>query len=165
MRLREDSVMRRPGTMLWLALLVPGPAACTDGGPELENHVERLAEHRGLWQSTRPAAYTYAVERLCYCLLPGPVRVIVREGAATERVYVETGDPVPQELADLYPTVDGLFDLLAQAFGSGAHEVDVSYDPTTGVPVDFWIDYEENVADEELGMRVVELVRPADPDA
>jgi hypothetical protein len=41
-----------------------------------------------------------------------------------------------------------------------AHEVQVSYDPELGYPTDFSIDYEEQVADEELGMRVTEEPLP-----
>ncbi|MDZ7778429.1 MAG: DUF6174 domain-containing protein [Gemmatimonadota bacterium] len=39
-----------------------------------------------------------------------------------------------------------------------AHSISATYDPETGVPIDFFIDYEENVDDEELGMRVTEPV-------
>jgi hypothetical protein len=34
----------------------------------------------------------------------------------------------------------------------------VTYDVETGVPIEFWIDYAENIADEELGFRVTESV-------
>ena len=56
--------------------------------------------------------------------------------------------------------MEGLFDLLRAAIEGGAHTIDVTYHPALGVPIDFWIDYLENVADEEVGMRVTEAVGP-----
>jgi hypothetical protein len=56
--------------------------------------------------------------------------------------------------------VDGLFDVLRDAMNEGAHEIRVTYNPANGVPIDFWIDYSENTADEELGFIVTESVQP-----
>jgi len=156
------TLRRAPLLGVGAALLAAGSTACSDLGTDVMGRIQELADHRQLWQATRPAAYVYAVERLCFCALAGPVRVTVSDGAVTERVYVESGELVPEQQGDLYPTVDGLFDLLANAMGTGAHEVTVTYDEATGVPTDFWIDYQENVADEELGMRVTEPVSPTD---
>jgi hypothetical protein len=39
--------------------------------------------------------------------------------------------------------------------------LDVTYDPVLGVPVAFWIDYDEMVIDEELGMTVTEPIEPS----
>lgn len=41
--------------------------------------------------------------------------------------------------------------------GRDAFRIEVTYDPDTGMPLDFFIDCEENVAEEELGFRVNEL--------
>lgn len=35
-----------------------------------------------------------------------------------------------------------------------AHELRVTYDQSTGIPVDIWIDYDEHIADEEQGYSV-----------
>ncbi len=51
-----------------------------------------------------------------------------------------------------------MFDVLEDAIARDAHSISATYDPDTGVPVEFFIDYQENVADEELGMRVTEPV-------
>jgi hypothetical protein len=54
--------------------------------------------------------------------------------------------------------VEGLFDILRDAIVRDAHVIEVTYDVETGVPIKFWIDYAENIADEELGFRVTESV-------
>ena len=79
---------------------------------------------------------------------------------AVERVFVESGEPVPEDNASGFPTVEGLFERLVSAMEDGAHRVDVTYDPDLGMPLEFWIDHRENVADDELGMTVSEPVTP-----
>lgn len=153
---------RGPRLLDWGPLLVAF-AACSDQGPNAPEQLGTIAENQQRWQSTGPDDYVYAVERLCFCGLIGPVRVTVVDGVATERIVVASGEPLTGEAADLFPTVDGLFDLLIEAVAADAHEVEVTYDPETGVPVDFRIDYEELVDDEELGVRVTEPVTPLGP--
>ncbi|MDH3269946.1 MAG: DUF6174 domain-containing protein [Gemmatimonadota bacterium] len=132
-----------------------GLAGCGISGPGIDDLAE-LNRNRARWAQVRPAAYEYAVERLCFCALEGPVRMLVTGSQASGHRFVDSGDPVPVDQREWYPTVEGLFDVVADAFGRDAFEVDVTYDPDTGVPVEIFIDYEQNVADEELGFRVTE---------
>jgi hypothetical protein len=83
------------------------------------------------------------------------VRVRVQGSEVVERTYVDTGGAVAPQLEDAFPDVEGLFDVVRSALLAGAFEVRVEYHPELGAPVDLWIDYQENVADEELGIRVV----------
>jgi hypothetical protein len=86
--------------------------------------------------------------------------VTVQNGVAVGRVYVDSGLDVPGAAAPSFPTVDGLFDILRDAIQAEADRIDVTYDPDLGVPLDFWIDYSEMAADEELGMEITEEVAP-----
>ena len=134
--------------------------ACSDLGPPDGPRAE-LELNRETWERLRPSSYQYVVERLCFCGLEarGPVRVIVVGDDVSERTYADSGDPVPAAFGELFPSVDGLFDVLLDAFEREAHRIDVTYDPISGVPLDLWIDYLETVADEELGFSVTETVR------
>jgi hypothetical protein len=67
---------------------------------------------------------------------------------------VDSGEPVPGDLAPHFPTVDGLFDVIKDAMDRDVHQLRVTYDGDTGIPVDIWIDYEANAVDEELGYQV-----------
>lgn len=142
-----------------LLLSTLGVAACDISGPG-PSELHELSTNRARWSEVGPDAYSYAIRRLCFCGGPvlKPVRVTVSEDGTVERVFVETGEEVPEEFQDLFPTVDGLFDVLVDAFDRDAHSVDVTYDPSSGAPLDIFIDYEENVSDEELGFEVVEPV-------
>lgn len=112
------------------------------------------------WQRAGLDSYVFAVQRMCFCTIEslGPVRVRVENGTVVERVQVDSSAPVSPTYAELFPTVQGLFDLIRSAHEQNAHEVRVTYDPALGVPMDVWIDYIEFAADDELGMRVTEAV-------
>lgn len=146
--------MRRIAGLVALALV-----ACNGLGPDGVPRTE-LEANAQLWETAGPDSYVYAIVRNCFCPeeYRGPVRVRVENGVAVERVYVGSGDPVPEAIASSFPTVDGLFELLRSAYEEEADEVRVTYDPDLGVPVDFWIDYLQMAADEEIGMQVTEEV-------
>jgi hypothetical protein len=135
--------------------------ACSDLGFDVRS-LTQLERGETRWDRFGLESYVYAVERICFCPVEaiGPVRVRVESGAAVQRTYVATGDPVPESWAELFPTVEGLFGVLRDAYGRDAHEVHVTYDPARGYPTDMMIDYEEQVADEELGFRVTEPPAP-----
>lgn len=155
----RERVVRRLALLLLLGPLLVG--ACTDLGPVDERLVE-LEARMAIWDSLGPASYVYAVERLCFCGVEyrGPVRIMVEDGVAVERLYVDTGAVVPPAIAGDFPTVEGLFGALRSAIEGGADHVEVTYDPALGLPIDFWIDFSEMTADEEMGMRVTEAVAP-----
>ena len=148
-------------TLLALLASVPLLSACESTGPRSPRLLE-LEIHQARWQSLGPASYEYAVQRMCFCAPAslGPVRVRVENGEVVERVYVDSGTPVAGDLATVFPSVDGLFDVLRSAIDRDADRIDVTYDPDLGVPIDFYIDYSEMAVDEELGMQVTEPVSP-----
>jgi hypothetical protein len=90
--------------------------------------------------------------------MSGPVTVSVQGLTPVARTY-EGGGAVPDSLQTLFPSVDGLLDMIEEAIRGGAWDVTVQYDPETGVPVEFRIDYEPLVFDEEASYRVVAMPR------
>lgn len=140
---------------LMLAAALP-LAACSESGfgPEMRE----LEQNRTKWEASAPASYVYAVERLCFCGYFGAARVTVENGVAVSAVWVDPQGQSVEPTTELFPGVDGLFDILEDAFARNAHSVEVTYDPATGVPTEFQIDYIELAVDEELGMRITEPV-------
>jgi hypothetical protein len=68
----------------------------------------------------------------------------------TAVVRPEDGTPIPEEYADLFPSVEGLFEIIEEALNEGADRVDVEYDPPTGTPIRIDIDYIEAAVDDEI---------------
>ena len=140
-----------------IVLLACGVAGCSDLGFDVRSPAD-LERAAARWERTRPIDYSFAVERICYCLLEwtGPVRLLVEGDSVVARSYVATGEPVPEPIARSFPTVDSLFAILRDAYARHADEVRVTYHPVLGFPAEFSIDYDRMMADEELGMRITE---------
>jgi len=157
------TVRRIPGVVALVALL----GGCTDQGPEREGLARDVARHRRTWESRRPAAYVLELERQCFCGVEarGPVLVTVDGTRVTERTYSGSGVAVPETFADLFPTVDGLFDILEDALARSAARVEVTWQEASGAPASFWIDYSFSIADEEVGYRVFQGPLPAQGSA
>lgn len=132
----------------------PAPLDPVGGGPQA------LTASRATWQAQRPADYRFTYTRTCFCppQYRGPFEVTVRGGEVTDVAYKGEGEPVDRPLTE-YQTVDDLFALIAEAYERDAARVDAAYDPATGQPTNIYIDYNEQMADEEVGF-TVESVQP-----
>ena len=111
-----------------------------------------LADYRTLWEAQRLTDYTFDVVRNCFCLARADVRVTVQGEVITG--VTELASEVARD-PELFRTIDGLFDLVQDAYDQNAHEVQVDFDPGRGYPTRIWIDYVEMMADEEMGFTLL----------
>ena len=111
-----------------------------------------LADYRTLWEAQRLTDYTFDVVRNCYCLGRADVRVTVKGGVITS--VTELASEVAHD-PEFFRTIDGLFDLVQDAYDRDAHEVQVEFDPGRGYPTRIWIDYVQTMADEEMGFTLL----------
>jgi hypothetical protein len=120
-----------------------------------------LAAQREKWAAQRIEDYQLTLSRACFCPAEGAGLVVltVFEGDPVEWVYFLSGDPLEPEWAAVFPTVDGLFDFIADAIDRGAEEVSVAYDPEVGLPIEVRVDYRLAAVDEEIAYRVEKIVR------
>lgn len=143
----------RPRRLLPLLLAAALTGGCGITDPD-SPEVDRLEAARAIWATQGLRDYTFRLSRECFCLPEsiGPAWVSVFNSVLVSRVdYVDTGEPMPDEYARWYLSVEGLFDLIDDALRRGAYRVDVTYDQATGVPLDIYIDYDVQMADEEVG--------------
>lgn len=119
-----------------------------------------LATSRQQWDAQNLESYRFTYSRQCFCppQARGPFEVTVRDSKVADVLYKGEGEPMDRPLAE-YQTVEDLFALLADAYDRGAASVRVSYDAETGQPAEIYIDYDEQMADDEVGF-TVEPVRP-----
>jgi hypothetical protein len=111
-----------------------------------------LADYRTLWEAQRLTDYTFDVVKNCYCLGRADVRVTVQGGVITG--VTELASEVARD-PETFRTIDGLFDLVQDAYDRDAHEVQVDFDPDRGYPTRIWIDYVEMMMDEEMGFTLL----------
>ena len=129
-------------------------AACGSDSPTAP--VNHLGEQRALWASQDLTDYTFDVTKVCYWLCMGDVRVTVKDGVITG--VTELASEVARD-PDTFRTINGLFDLVQDAYNRNAHEVQVEFDPSRGYPTQIWIDYVLMIADEEIGFTLLSEVK------
>lgn len=119
-----------------------------------------LTANRQRWDAQNIEDYRFTYARQCFCPPQerGPFEVTVRGGKVEAATYRGEGEPMDRPLTE-YQTVEDLFALIADAYDRGAASVRASYDVATGQPTEVYIDYDEQMADEEVGF-TVEPVRP-----
>ncbi len=146
----------------------PGPGPMVGGpvlpGPGLEgppaSRPPELDAARERWDAAGLDSYQMTLRRTCFCPSPdytGPFSVTVRGGALASVTL--DGARVDSERGE---TIDGLFDLIEDAYARRARTVAVAFDPELGYPTNLSIDYDVQMADEEIGYMVSD-VRPARP--
>lgn len=120
---------------------------------------EALYDNRELWRQQGLSSYAYRLRVNCFCppAVTRPVRVTVENGTRTTITPEVTGAEVDVQHLSRYDNVEKVFALIEDALNRDADLVRVTYDPQRGYPTDVYIDYSEQMADEEVGMEVTEL--------
>lgn len=139
------------------APLLTTALACSLSGPDQGGGpLDRLAEARRRWQASGIVQYELRMRRLCgECLPASALSVVVSVSGGEKTVSLaENGEPV--EAPQLYPDVDGLFDLIEEMVLAGA-EVEAEYGER-GVPRSVAVDPVPDAVDDEFGYVVENLV-------
>jgi hypothetical protein len=119
-----------------------------------------LLVQRERWSAQRIDDYQLTFSRSCFCPPEGAGLVVlnVLEGEPVEWLYFLSGDPIAPEWQSVFPTVDGLFDFIADAIDRGAETIDVTFDAELGLPTAVRVDYRLAAADEEIAYEVEKLL-------
>ena len=124
-------------------------AACSAGGSEFSRNREK-------WQDANITHYRMELNISCFCAFRDqmPLTVEVRDGqivsmAAADGTLVLDTDP-NYEFFSPHATIDLLFAELDAALNGGADSVTATYDATYGFPTEIGIDFDQEMADEEM---------------
>lgn len=136
-----------------LAALLVVAACRATSGPASE-----LTEARERWRQNRPANYRLTLSVGCFCAFPPqPIEIDVQGDSVIARRVRSTGAPLDPNLARSFPSVDGLFAIVAEARARNAQTLQVSYDPALGYPSTVFIDYRGAIADDEISYTVASV--------
>lgn len=81
----------------------------------------------------------------------------VRNGVTTSITYADSGQPADAELFKKYNTIPKLFNVIRDAIARKAYNLTVKYDPTLGYPTQINIDYDSQIADDEVFLTIENL--------
>ena len=106
---------------------------------------------RALWRRANVSRYEYALQQnFGMVFWAGSIRV---SGAEVDSFQVTEQIPEFFEITDV-PTVDSLFDRIADAIARQAVQVDIEWNSEFGYPESGFIDLDRRIADEEQGWSV-----------
>lgn len=146
----ETTVAGPDGTTQSIETPTPGPTPTPTPPPtpEPNENVDEqgladLADARARWEAAGIDEYSYSIVESCECdpETVGPRRVVVSDGAVTATTWF--GSPSKYDGV----TVDVLFDQIEAGLQRGDVINRVSYDETTGAPIDVILDEEAVAAD------------------
>lgn len=118
-----------------------------------------LNQARSIWNSQNITDYSFVITRACVCEPTRTVRVTVTANQVSSRVIEATGEPLDPSLNERFPAVPGLFDLLEEAFDTGADAVLFTADNATGVPTSIAIDYMNTQIEDNLNLTMLSFTR------
>ncbi|OCQ96060.1 hypothetical protein BCD64_11930 [Nostoc sp. MBR 210] len=120
------------------------------------NDLRQLRINRRLWNEQNIRNYRYTLFNSCFCVpeARGPVVITVKNGVTTS-ITTTTGKPVSNpEFFERYKTIPKLFNVIADAIARKADNIDVQYNSKLGYPTQIAIDYDFQIADEELYLTI-----------
>ncbi|BAZ50499.1 hypothetical protein NIES4103_31150 [Nostoc sp. NIES-4103] len=122
-------------------------------------NLEQFKINYQLWRRQRISNYRYEFTRSCNCLPKAtePVIIEVRNRVKTSITYKETGQPADAELFQQYNTIPKLFNIIKDALTRKAANLTVQYDPILGYPTQINIDYDSQIADDEIFLTITNL--------
>jgi hypothetical protein len=112
---------------------------------------------RALWDTAQSGTYSFTFTRDCFCPeeYRGPFALDIVDGVRTEVRF--KGEPFFGRALEEFETVEDIFDEVVRAIEAGAAAVEAKFDPELGYPVTVWIDWELQMADEEMGYTITEV--------
>ena len=128
-------------------------AGCAAMGSALDNQSE-IEQNKEKWQDAGISHYSFHLFISCFCIFVEdmPLIIEVQDGEVVSMEF-ESGkeiDPSLLELFERYATIDRVFAEVEAGLNGAADNVVVQYDPTYGFPTEVTLDFEEQVADDEL---------------
>lgn len=154
-----NSLRFQAGQVLDPLVETPEPPS-TPEGPSNAQVRQLLDENRQRWESAGPSSYEMEFRWNCFCPTDLVVPVIITvqpEGIIESVVSAEDGGPVDQTAFREYETVGGLFDLIQEGLDQNGYQIAAEFDGELGYPTSAYIDYDQLIADEELGFSVSSL--------
>ena len=142
-----------------LLLLALGCAACGDPLGLGAGGRQELWRNAVLWQRQGIDDYRYVLTAGCECLAEWvrPTEVLVRDGETIAVRYLNNYDSNVWSRFRELDAAEKLFDFVEDAYDRDAARVEVDYHPDFGVPTRILVDYDREIADDEIVINVAEF--------
>lgn len=123
---------------------------CVDEAASVEkNTIETNYEK---WKSLGINDYSITQQHTCFCVHGGIKAIVIVRGNKIVSVQDSEGNKeIKQELWQYYKTVDQLFETINNVMLNKPYSLKVEYDNIFWFPSNFFVDLNQQIADEEYG--------------
>lgn len=123
--------------------------------------LQELTKNRQKWESLNLSQYSFQLDRSAFAP-PESLRPIITTVYQSDfgtisginSRFADDGQPVPSDYPFTNRSVGSLFNIIEDAINSGAHDINVTYDEQLGYPTSISIDYDQQIADDELSLSI-----------
>ena len=114
-----------------------------------------LDKHLAQWQKADIHNYSYVFQRSCFCMrdYTKAVLITVDNDVVVDAKFADSKGNLPDQLKINRQPISYLFDKIQDAIDRKAHSINVKYNEQFGYPTSISIDYDQQIADEELYLR------------
>ncbi len=125
---------------------------CVKNSPFNNQLLETLNQNQEKWNSFQIRDYSYSFQRTCECLpnITREVFITVSDDKTTEIKYSDSSEKVDEFPRGFYKNIAELYILIEDAINENAYQITITFDDQYGYPTDIFIDYDNDVADEEI---------------
>lgn len=133
--------------LLLFALLLPSFSCKVEGLQS--DKMDTMRENR--WKWIKSAIFDYEVDESlnCFCVIAGKHQLLVVDNHVVSATNSQ-GEAVANP-TQYFKTVDQLFQFIEESLKKNPARADITYDSTYGYPKSIYIDFDERMADEEMG--------------
>ncbi len=157
---RRAPIARLTGALLTLGLL----AACSTS--VFEGSQSSLSEANTRWRTAAVANYNFDFQRTCFCVaaLTRPVTISVRSDAFVSITYSDSGTTADSAQFRDFLTIDRIFAFLHRTLNQGPAGFTTAYHERYGFPALVVLDFDSDVEDDGLTLRI-DALRPVNAPA
>ncbi|WP_207420767.1 DUF6174 domain-containing protein [Desertivirga brevis] len=133
--------------LIFLALLTTSFSCKVEGIGS--DKMDTMRENR--WKWIKSAIFDYEVDESlnCFCVIAGKHHLVVVDDHVVSATNSQ-GEAVANP-AQHFKTIDQLFKFIEESLKKNPARADITYDSTYGYPKSIYIDFDERMADEEMG--------------
>ncbi len=128
-----------------------------DGESRYGDLPARTANAERRWAQSSIENYQFRYSRSCYCPMVVNALVTVTGDSIVSVTDSLSGQPVDPIPPTVYRIVPGWFAFVREAMDRRAAVIEVEYDQALGYPRRIYIDYVQEMVDDELGIRIWDL--------
>lgn len=109
---------------------------------------KKFTENKKRWTASQTKNYSFVVEKSSFSPYEEKIQTTVENGTIIETKYIPSNLTIND--SSKQKKIDGYFDIIQEALDENGYQIIVQFDKTYGYPKDIYIDYDEQIVDEEV---------------